>query len=350
MHRAFFNSGRSELSSYQFEQARLTGIFTGGHYNCLSSAMLFTVLARAFDLPVRAAVVPTHVFIEMGPPAGPTTTRPPIEIETTSDKGFDWVHDERFYREDAQGWSASRGLSPVTFEEYQRRTIIEPYRLMALAMRDGRSGDGDADRMRLTELAGLVDPDDADAVRDRVQVYVNESVDLYKNNAWRTMARMFDVVAPALADVAARNHDPRTLQNVSWATWNHANALMIVGRTEEAMARMNDGVARLDPAWPDADKLRNNYASLVNDRLCDLIARKDYARAVDVYDQQRATCRPNKICMGNVGIAYQNWSVEHQNTGNWQAARDVLTRCVSELPEDEGCRAALADLQSRHRF
>ena len=28
--------------------------------------MLYVVLARAFGLPVRAAVVPTHVFVELG--------------------------------------------------------------------------------------------------------------------------------------------------------------------------------------------------------------------------------------------------------------------------------------------
>ena len=35
--------------------------------------MLFTVLARAFDMPVRAVVVPTHVFVEMGTPGGKVT-------------------------------------------------------------------------------------------------------------------------------------------------------------------------------------------------------------------------------------------------------------------------------------
>ena len=345
MHRTFFNGESTELGSYDFNQARLTGIFSKGRYNCLSSAVLFVVLARAFDLPVRAAVVPTHVFVEMGPPGGKIN-----EIETTSSTGFDWVHDARFYQEDAARWSGNRGLRPVTFDEYQRRRIIEPYQLMALAMRDSRAGDGDVDRMRLHELAGLIDADDADAVRERVQVYVNDSVDLYKANAWRTMARLFDVVSPALADIGARSHDPKTLEYVSWATWNHANALLIVGRTDEAMARMTDGIAHLDPTWPDAEKLRNNYASLLNDRLCDLISKKAYAQALEVYGQQRDTCRASKVCVDNVGVVYENWSIDHQNAGDWQAARQVLTQCVADLPENAGCRDALAALESRHRF
>jgi hypothetical protein len=219
-----------------------------------------------------------------------------------------------------------------------------------VASGEGRSGEGELHILGLPVLAGVVDADDVEAVRDRVQVYINESVELYKASAWRTMARLFDVVGPALNDVSARSHDARTLQNVSWATWNQANALLIVGRTDEAMARMAEGIAHLDPAWPDAEKLRNNYASLLNDRLGDLISKKQYATALEVYGGQRETCRANKICTYNVGVVYQNWSIDHQNAGDWQSARQVLSQCVSDLPDNVDCRSALADLESRHRF
>src|SRR6185369_8687649 len=115
----FFKGGGGDLGGYEFYQSRVTRIFTEGRYNCLSSAMLFAVLARGFGLPVRAAVVPTHVFIDLGEPGGKT-----IEVETTSATGFDWVHDARFYKEGAASWSSSRGMRPVTLEEYQRRTLM----------------------------------------------------------------------------------------------------------------------------------------------------------------------------------------------------------------------------------
>jgi hypothetical protein len=344
MHRDLLGGEGAELGGYQFEQARLTGIFESGRYNCLSSAVLYVVLARAFDLPVRAAVVPTHVFVELGAPGGKV-----FEVETTSAKGFDWVHDARFYREDAARWSGSRGLQPVTLEEYQQRKIIEPYRLMALAMRDARSGDEKA-RPRLRELATLVDPDDAEAGRDRLQQVVNESVDLYKGGAWRTMVRMFDVVSPAVDAASARTRDAKTAELASWANWNYANALLIVGRADEAMARTKDGFARLDPTWPDADKLRGNYAAVINDRLGTLVTAKDYGKALEVYVANRDACRADKICAGNVAVAYLNQSSDAQNAGDWPSARAALQACVSELPDDARCRDGLADLESRHRF
>jgi hypothetical protein len=344
MHRIFFGGERTELGSYDFNQARVTGIFETGHYNCLSSALLYVVLARAVGLPVRAAVVPTHVFVELGAISGKT-----FEVETTSNTGFDWVHDARFYKEDAASWSGSRGLRPVTFEEYQQRKLVEPYQLVALAMRDGRSGE-EKDRPRLRELASLIDPDDAEVERDRLQLTLNESIDLGNAGAWRTIARLYDVVAPAVDAVAARTHDAETAQLAAWAGWYYARALLITARTDEALARTKAGWARLDPTWADAAKLRNNYMNVLNDRLCVLIEAKDYANAVALYGAYRDVCRSDKLCAGNVAIAYGNQAIDAQNAGDWQSARASLQACVAELPDDGRCRDALADLESRHRF
>jgi tetratricopeptide (TPR) repeat protein len=346
MHRVFFGGEASELGGYELNQARLTGIFTSSHYNCLSSAVLYVVLARAFGLPVRAVVVPTHVFVQMGAPGAARV----IEIETTSNTGFDWVHDARFYKEDAASWSGNRGLRPVTFDEYEHRKIIEPYQLTALAMRDGRSGDGDADRARLHELAALVDADDVEIQRDRLQYTENEAIELYDAKAWRTVARLFDAVSPAVDALATSTHDAKTAQLASWTTWSYAHALAIVGRTDEAMARMRDGYARLDPTWPDAEKLRNNYVAVLNDRLCGLIDAKDYGKALEVYAAYREPCRADKVCTENIAVVYGNRSIDAQNAGDWQSAREALQKCVSEIPDSGRCRDALADLESRHRF
>jgi hypothetical protein len=358
MHRVFFGGETSDLGGYELNQARLTGIFTTSHYNCLSSAILYVVLARAFDLPVRAVVVPTHVFVQMGAAGaemgaaerGAPGAARVIEIETTSNTGFDWVHDERFYKEDAASWSSNRGLRPVTFDEYQHRQIIAPYQLVALAMRDGRSGKDDADRARLHELAALVDADDVEIQRDRMQYTENEAIELYDAQAWRTVARLFDVVSPAVDALAGSTHDAKTGELVSWETWSYAHALAIVGRTDDAMARMRDGYARLDPTWPDAEKLRNNYLAVLNDRLCGLINTKDYGKALELYAANREPCRADKVCTDNIAVVYGNQSIDAQNAGDWQTARVALQKCVAEVPDGARCRDALADLESRHRF
>lgn len=345
MHRAFFKGGTAELGGYAVDQARVTGIFTGGRYNCLSSTMLFLVLARSFDLPVRAAAVPTHVFVELGRPGEKV-----IEIETTSATGFDWVHDARFFREQAASWSGQRGLRPTTFEEYQQRRLLEPDQLMALAMLDAHSGGGEPDRNRLDELADIVDPRSTDAQRGRIDAYGNEANALFERKAWRTMIKLFDVVAPAIDQIIARSRDPKTLEVAWFATWYHAHALLIEGQPDQALALMANGLGHLDPSWGQAPALRGNFIGLLVSRLAELIDRQEYPAATEAFVKYRAACLSEPTCANDAGIVYTNWSIDRQNAGDWQAARQILQDCTGQLPGDARCREHLTELESRHRF
>lgn len=345
MHRLFFTGGTAELGGYAVDQARMTGIFTSGHYNCLSSTMLFLVLARSFDLPVHAAAVPTHVFVELGKPGEKV-----IEIETTSATGFDLVHDARFFREQAAGWSGQRGLRPTTLAEYQQRRMLRPYQLMALAMLDAHSGADERDRSRLDELANVVDPTSADAQRARIDAYGNEANALFDGRAWRTMVKLFDIVGPSVAQIAATSKDPKTLEVAWFTTWYDAHALMIEGRPDQSLALMASGLAHLDRAWSQAEALRNNFIGLLVSRLAELIDRHDYPAAAQTFTKHRAACLSEVTCANDAGIVYTNWSIDRQNAGDWLAARQILQECASQLPGDGRCRDQLTELDSRHAF
>jgi len=345
MHRLFFAGGAAELGGYAVDQARVTGIFGSGRYNCLSSTMLFLVLARSFDLPVRAAAVPTHVFVELGKPGEKV-----IEIETTSATGFDWVHDARFFREQAASWSGQRGLRPTTLAEYQHRRILQPHQLISLAMLDAHSGTGEADRNRLDELADIVDPTAPDAQRARIDAYGNEANALFDRRAWRTMVQLFDFVGPSVARIAATTKDPKTLEVAWFTTWYHAYALMIEGRPDESLALMDTGLAHLDPAWGQATALRNNLVGLLVSRLAELIDRHDYPAAAATFTKHRDACLSETTCANDAGIVYVNWSIDRQNGGDWLAARQILQDCTRQLPGDGRCREQLTELEGRHRF
>jgi hypothetical protein len=138
--------------------------------------------------------------------------------------------------------------------------------------------------------------------------------------------------APASSEIGCKSKNGRTLELVSWAKWNQANALMIVGRKGEAMPLLADGIEHVDPSWKDAALLRNNHAALLNNVLCELIANKDYAGATRTYAEHRDACRSNQVCASTVAVIYGNWSVDYANAGDWPAARRVLQGCVSELP------------------
>jgi hypothetical protein len=271
MHRVFFNGEQTELGSYDFNQPRVTGIFTHGRYNCLSSAILFVVLARGFGLPVRAVFVPSHVFVEMGPPGGKA-----IEIETTSSTGFDWIHDGQFYSEKAAQWARNRGLPVTTLAQYQARTIVEPYRMVAHAMRGTLPNETESDRVRLNELAAFVDPDDIDLQRARIQTYASEANKLINVESWPTLVRLLDGVEPAVSEVGTRSKDPKTLELIAWLNSDYVWALFHVGRYEQSVALARSGVEHLDRDWPDAGKLRDNYVGLLVRRMSDLTKAKEF--------------------------------------------------------------------------
>jgi hypothetical protein len=347
MHRILSPGGGGELGGYDLAQSRVAGIFDTGKYNCISSAMLFVVLGREFGLPVRGVQVPTHAFVEMGAPGGKV-----LEVETTSDTGFDHVHDERFYRESAARWSASRGLRPVTFEEYQHRSILEPVALMAAGMKNqGGLSKREEDRARLWELAAVTEPGDAEAALLRMQSYALEAQNLYKVHASRTIVRMFDAVLPAVDDAATRwSKDPKVARFAGWARSYYAEALVAVGRGDEAVAQAGAGLDAVDPSWEDAAALRSNEVGVLNDQVMSLMAAKQYALATKVVGKHLDACRTTPPCLSNLEIVYRNWAIEASNAGDWPTARQALQACVSDLGGDATCAGALQDLESRHRF
>ena len=349
MHRVFFTGTKhGDLGSYELEQNRLTGILDRGNYNCISSAMLYAVLARSFDLPVRGVVVPTHAFIELGLPGAKT-----LEVETTIDTGYDWVHDAKFYDTASAKWAADRGLPAVTLADYKARTILEPYVLMAHGMVDesGRDQRTDEEVGRLRELANIVDPESEVDAEARVNIYQLEARVLYDKKASRTTAKMFDVLGGTVAQLATKwSQSPKVMENVAWLGLYFAHALDIVGRSEEAFALADDMLDHIDPAWKTAKSLRDSYLSEIEDRMSAHILKSEFAAARASIDKRLDVCRADDVCASNIVVLYRNWSNAYQRQGDWAAARQKLQECVVTLPGNADCGGALKELESRHQF
>ena len=239
----------------------------------------------------------------------------------------------------------------MTLDDYQHRTMVEPYQLMASAMRGPAPDVEEPDRSRLLELAAVVDPGNEEMLGDRLRIYNNEANALYEAKAWRTLTKMMDTVYPAVREIGARATTARTQEMVSWVNWHYAHALMIVGRHDEAVARADEGLAHLDVRWTDAPKLQTNYVGVVEDRFNDLAAKKDFPAAAKIFSAHRDACLASPTCGHNAGIIYANWSIQHANAGDWPAVRRGaagLHRGGAELLPD--CAAALKDVEARHRF
>lgn len=171
MHRTFLSVGKAKAppgpslapktegkppNGYRADQSQLTELFETGHYNCASSALLYLLLARYFDLQGWAMSVPGHVFTELELPGGER-----VEVETTAALGgFGVTHDAKFYAESAE-FLKVRNLPAMTLEDYRKRERLTPIEFVGRSMVLQHTG---ADRMdalnrdRLQELASVTDP------------------------------------------------------------------------------------------------------------------------------------------------------------------------------------------------
>ena len=68
---------------YRTEQSDLHVLLDTGEFNCVSSAVLYTVMGQRLGIDVRAVQLPGHVFSVL------VTRDRKIDVETTSPRGFD---------------------------------------------------------------------------------------------------------------------------------------------------------------------------------------------------------------------------------------------------------------------
>ncbi len=347
MHKVFFtgapNPKEPSIGSYDYDQPRVTGIFEHGTYNCISSALLYTALARAFGLPVRGVITKNHAFVELDPDG----TDQRIDVETTDPAGFGQVHDAAFYARALPMWK-KLGLDPMTYDDYLKREVLAPYVFVARAMNDKRSVNaGNEDR--IFEAAGLVAPEERDPAYNRLASYANEAKSLHEKKDSRTVVRLLEVIAPTVSEAAARfSSDPKIMTLVEEIAWFDAEALEIVGRGDEAVAIAGDGLDHVQPTWTEAKNLQQAFTSVLLDHMTELQAKGDYEKSVEAIRKHIDACRSNDACLNNLYLTFDGWCVKAQLAKDWAAAKKVMQVCISLLPDDTRCHHTLDGLNEQH--
>jgi tetratricopeptide (TPR) repeat protein len=380
MHTAFFPAAADAKSAegggaqpgYDAAQSALTGIFADGTYN--------------------GVVLSSHAFAEITLPDGKV-----IEVETTTPTGYDWVHDEKFYKQRAAAWFSSRGLPASSYKDYQARSILDPVRLIAGNMWNQHTGSGrmrTVDRYRLAEARAWIDPDDAEAQNNRVAVYAAEYGWLSKREDWPTVDRFLRAVGPALPALRKRwDADAELANHIAWLPYYHAHALRALGKTEAVFGKLDTALAWLKPEVKEGPVLRGNCVSVLILATQDMAARKEFAAAEgqllrypnllrddanlrghltwlyqewsaeawkrNDWEATTATLGKSlpyapkehlKPLRNNLSSAYYNWYIVHNNEGDWPKAKDVLRRCLETVPDDKRCKTQLQELVAQHNL
>lgn len=112
------------LKRYSGNQTRLDEIINAGRYNCVSSAVLYAILAEAAGLDVRGVMTKDHAFATVN------TGTEIIDVETTNPYGFDPGTRREFHDD----FGKLTGFAYVPARNYRDRADISLLELCSLIL------------------------------------------------------------------------------------------------------------------------------------------------------------------------------------------------------------------------
>jgi len=354
MHADFLAGGRKDgkselIGGYDANQSQVSGIFRHGRFNCISSAILYIVLARYFNLNVEGVVTSQHAFVQIRDGNGH-----PIEVETTSYDGYGLTHDAKFYRTRFARFSLSRNLSVPTYADYLKRRVMPPYRFIAEDMNLQHTSQKRmkaSDRQRLSEIIGYLDSDSAASQLIRLNALHNACIRLMAKNTDAEADRMFSVVQ-------------RVLRHVQSQDWIDHIRQPEIGKIRERIGAIYLMLGHLDLKKDRFPAARHQYAlalkwtreknlqkqaniGLLNARANEAFNDHRWNAAIDIYlklitffdagdDKQVNTTHEN------LAIAYWNWANDASKRGQWAQAADRYTKTAGWTRQSATQRRALS--------
>ena len=111
------------LTKYEALQTRMDVMFQNGTYNCVSSGILYAVLARAFGFEATGVGTYDHAFVNLALADGRH-----IDVETTSIYGFDPGQKKEFF----DTFTSTTGLVYIPKKSYTQRESLRDVEFISL--------------------------------------------------------------------------------------------------------------------------------------------------------------------------------------------------------------------------
>lgn len=287
-----------QLGRYSAQQSQLSVVLQDGTYNCISSALLYLVLARALGLDARGVKMPHHAFVEVRLADGRR-----IDVETTTQHGFGLRRDARWFAGQGRQWAAMRGLTTSSYRDYQRRQVVTPLRLVADNMYNQHTGPSrmaPAQTRRLRELRGELLPLRSDAQLYRLHALGFEHNEMHAAAESQAIVRMYRAVEPALAQITRQHGTNAAIKNLlGWHRSHYASALQET-KNWAAAERWLDYAERLLPGIADAGRIEHNLLATAWREIQLRVAHKDIATARRIAQRWQNRCGSKPWCRQNM--------------------------------------------------
>jgi hypothetical protein len=330
MHSHFFlnDSDDPDRSGYQLNQSTLSGIFQTQTYNCISSALLYTVLAHGSGLQASGVIMPSHAFVLIELNDGDV-----VEVETTSPFGFDVIRDERFFAGEATAWFNARQLVVPNYEDYQNRRFVSAIGLgLENLWSQHTSAENMAyqDRMRLAEIKGYLQPEDFRAQHNRLIYYYREADYLRQQNDQETLQRLYQHIEPFLQTMVALASSEEALADKEFQTVHNlvqairAQSLIAGGKHVAGIELARGILLTLDSDLRDADIIGSHAFSALANSAARLLAQEEFHAARAVFADLENDCKTQPVCINTVDRIYAEWSNKMWAQQDWLAVTAIL--------------------------
>ena len=346
-------------AGYSAGQTDLSTVLTDNSYNCVSSAVLYSILGVRLGLDVRGVEVPDHAFAILYDGSDYA------DIETTTSAGFNPARN----REAIEAFQSTTGFSYIPDRRPDKRREISPLELVSFIYynhgvelsRDEKYLDALLTYFRALSL----DRDSRSAVKNALAALANWSVSLSKKNEFEEALRVVELgLALAPAD-RSLNYNHRVIwQNrinqgaeeldigsfteliakahaaLPEAGFESQQALYFIKRAETsaeqgqwmaAIAQVSEGLPGLNEAsQKNIGEYRLNLLLRWSNRE---IEARQWEAALDALDHGLELLPGNRRISQNIAYVLQEWSEQVYADSGEAAAEEIVSRIAERYPQ-----------------
>jgi tetratricopeptide (TPR) repeat protein len=297
------------------EQSDLHTLLDTGHFNCVSSAVLYNVIGRRLGLDLRAIEIPEHVFSIL------YDGDRRADVETTNARGFNPSRDPKLR-------DAAKNPGGVVYmpEKHAklRREVGETGLAAIIAYNHGVTLSKEK-RFHEAVLANFralcLDPKNQPAIKNALADLTNGPLALAKEGKYE---EALNAVAIAL-ELAPKDSGLKNNHKVLW--WEYAEKKMKAGQEDEAVAVLR----RAAKAIP-AEDFESRQAYLFLNPAIKLTQEKKWNEAIALVDagSKKVDAKAKKkLRDARVGF-FLNWGIDEQKAGRFEEALSILRRAAAE--------------------
>jgi tetratricopeptide (TPR) repeat protein len=231
------------LKNYSVQQTKLDLLVSTGRFNCVSSAVLYAILASSVGLETNGVLTRDHAFVQVN------TGAELIDVETTNSYGYNPGSKKEFH----DGFGTSTGFAYVAPRNYRDRSPISQLELVSLILTN-----------RIADL------DSRGFFADAVGIAIDKAALL----SLRTNPSTSTFFANPDKDVMDR-------------IFNYGASLIQAGKEEEALAWADTA----ESTYPD-ERWQGFVFAAVNNRLVEMIRTKKVSDARVLLDTEASRFIP----------------------------------------------------------